>query len=160
MTTNEEVSAPMTTARAGQTDGAPPGWYIDIGERLAELRTTAGLTQAELAAVLGVSGDKVRTIEVGLRRPSAWTLLQLSRALGVSLDRLVSGVDNSDPLVPTVTSNPWKALVTYLTRSDAGRQILATAAHQEAEWLAGRLQRSVLTVLRELAKHDPTTTEE
>ena len=60
----------------------------DFGEKLAELRRRAGLSQAELAARLGAYGIEVTNRAVskwenGLTQPSAEQFLALCRALGV-----------------------------------------------------------------------------
>ena len=62
-----------------------------LGFRIAALRREAGLSQSELAKLLKVSPSTVGMYEQGRREPSADMLLSLSRALGVSVDYLLSG---------------------------------------------------------------------
>lgn len=50
---------------------------------LQELRLQAGLTQNELAALVGCAQSEISRIEHGLRTVSVDRLLQLSQALGV-----------------------------------------------------------------------------
>lgn len=59
-----------------------------LGNHLKALRTTAGLTQAELAERVGVSRKTVNTVENGVFTPSATLALQLARALGVPVEAL------------------------------------------------------------------------
>ena len=55
------------------------------------MRRRAGMTQGELAACLAVSPAAVGAYEQGRRSPSAAMLVALSRALGVSVDYLLTG---------------------------------------------------------------------
>ena len=53
------------------------------------LRKEKGLTQVELASLLGVSQGAVSMIERGDRMPSMKVLLKLSEVLGVSIEELI-----------------------------------------------------------------------
>lgn len=59
-----------------------------LGIRLKEVRTEAGLTQAELAERVGVSRKTVNTVENGVFVPSTTLALGLARALGVKVEDL------------------------------------------------------------------------
>ena len=63
-----------------------------MAERLCnhikELRTTKGLTQAELAEQVGVTRKTVNTVENGIFTPSALLALKLARALDVPVEKL------------------------------------------------------------------------
>jgi len=59
---------------------------IDRGERLAHLRREAGLTQAELARISGVSDAAISLIESGKRGQSFETAIKFSFAFGITLD--------------------------------------------------------------------------
>jgi putative transcriptional regulator len=52
-----------------------------LGVRLKELRTVAGLTQAELAERVGVSRKTINTVENGVFIPSTLLALKLAAAL-------------------------------------------------------------------------------
>ena len=62
-----------------------------LGERIACLRRARGLSQAELARRLRISASAMGMYEQGRREPSAQTLVDLSRELGVSTDFLLTG---------------------------------------------------------------------
>ncbi len=60
-----------------------------IGQRVKQLRSGAGLTQQGLAVAAGLSVSVVSQIEQGTNEdPRLSTLVALARALGVSLDNL------------------------------------------------------------------------
>jgi transcriptional regulator with XRE-family HTH domain len=56
----------------------------DFGERLAQIREDAGLSQTKLAERVGTSQSAISQMEKGDRKPSFDMLRQLAAALGVS----------------------------------------------------------------------------
>lgn len=67
-----------------------------LGARIAVLRKSAGLSQAQLAQKLQISASAVGMYEQGRREPSAEILAALSRIFGVSIDYLVTGEPIND----------------------------------------------------------------
>lgn len=63
----------------------------EIGPRLQAYRKELNLTLTELAALSGVSRSMLSEIERGNANPTYGTLWQLTRALGIDLNSLVSG---------------------------------------------------------------------
>lgn len=63
-------------------------FFIALGERIALLRKAHGITQAQLAEVLGVSQQTVQAYEVGRRRIQVAALPVVARTLKVSLEEL------------------------------------------------------------------------
>ena len=59
-----------------------------LGNRLKEERTRQGLSQAELAARVGVSRKTINTVENQVFVPSAILALKLAHALNTSVERL------------------------------------------------------------------------
>ena len=59
-----------------------------LANRLKERRTELGLTQAELAAQVGVTRKTVNTVENGVFTPSATLAIKLAAALGLSVEAL------------------------------------------------------------------------
>ncbi len=59
-----------------------------LHNRLKELRTEAGLTQAELAERVGVTRKTVNTVENLVFTPSALLALKLAEALNVPVEEL------------------------------------------------------------------------
>ena len=64
---------------------------VMLGARIAVLRRQAGFSQAELAQRLQISASAVGMYEQGRREPSLASVVQLSRAFGVSADYLLTG---------------------------------------------------------------------
>ena len=62
-----------------------------FGDFLYELRKEKGLTQAELAKILGVTNKAVSKWETGEAMPETSQLVPISRVFGVTVDELLSG---------------------------------------------------------------------
>lgn len=60
---------------------------------LRRTRAEHGLTQAELAALVGVSRKTINTVENGVFVPSTIVALRLARALSTPVERLFELVD-------------------------------------------------------------------
>jgi putative transcriptional regulator len=63
---------------------AEPG----LGSNLKDVRTAAGLTQAELADRVGVSRKTINTVENGVFVPSTLLALKLAKALKCRVEDL------------------------------------------------------------------------
>jgi putative transcriptional regulator len=59
-----------------------------LANRLKDLRTELGLTQAELAERVGVTRKTVNTVENGVFTPSATLAIKLAQALNVPVEQL------------------------------------------------------------------------
>lgn len=64
-------------------------FYAELGRRVTALRGSS-VTQAELARLLGLSRTSVANIEAGQQRVMAHNLLDLARALGVPVSKLIA----------------------------------------------------------------------
>lgn len=92
-----------------------------LGNRIKELRTEYNLTQAELAAKVGVSKATITAYESDLRQPSYEVLIKLANIFKVSIDSLILNrsehiIDVSD-LTPDQI-NKVHDLISYFKKSD------------------------------------------
>jgi Zn-dependent peptidase ImmA (M78 family)/transcriptional regulator with XRE-family HTH domain len=71
---------------------------VTVGERIAEARAERGLTQEQLAAVVGIGRSALAKVETGARRVSALELLAIARELGHRVEWFV------DPGPPALAS--------------------------------------------------------
>jgi tetratricopeptide (TPR) repeat protein len=90
---------------------------VELGSRLRKLRTTAGLTQTELAGGR-FSKEYLSQIERGRTRPTPDTVAWLAERLDVDADLLLTGVSTSE-------RNRWEA---QLARAEALSEQYAFAA--------------------------------
>ncbi|CAN5119945.1 helix-turn-helix transcriptional regulator [soil metagenome] len=90
-----------------------------VGARIVALRAEAGLTQAQLAARLGISFQQVQKYEVGANRVSASRLHQLATIFGAPIDSFFPAGSPS----PGAGSPPdWREL-RFMTASAEGRSV-------------------------------------
>lgn len=65
---------------------------LSFGQRVKMTRKHCKLTQRQLAEKCRLSSRAVRCIENELTEPKIFTVAQIARALGVSIDSLVYGI--------------------------------------------------------------------
>jgi transcriptional regulator with XRE-family HTH domain len=68
-----------------------------VGERIKQRRLELGWTQDQLCTKAGISASFLSDLENGKRSVSASNLLDIARALSVSLDYLMTGQASSEP---------------------------------------------------------------
>lgn len=66
-----------------------------MGERIARLRQSAGMSQAELAQRINISSSALGMYEQGRREPPGDILIALARELGVTTDYLLTGIPDT-----------------------------------------------------------------
>lgn len=105
--------------RGHQTPMSPveKAFFQKLGTRIATLRKARGLTQVQLAEVLGVSQQQVVSFEKGRRRVPVSTLPTLSKALGVSIEDLVESEAKPAKRGPTPKLQRQLELLQDLPRS-------------------------------------------
>jgi Predicted transcriptional regulators len=66
-----------------------------LGNRLKEIRTAKGLTQSDLAALVGVSRKTINTVENSVFIPSTVLALSLAKTLDTTVEALFFLTDDS-----------------------------------------------------------------
>lgn len=69
--------------------------YSEVCKHIRELRTKRGLTQVELAGMLGVSKSVISSYENGVHLPPYDILIKLSNLFGVSCDYLIGASESN-----------------------------------------------------------------
>jgi transcriptional regulator with XRE-family HTH domain len=87
-----------------------------LGKRIAALRREKGLKQDELAEKLGVSAQAVSKWENDQTCPDISLLPLLAKTLGVTVDELLSGKQESAPAVQIVPENERKDIKDMVLR--------------------------------------------
>lgn len=67
----------------------------ELEVHLKEVRSSSGMTQAELAVAIGVSRKTINTIENGVYTPSTVLALKLARHFGMAVEDLFSLAEQS-----------------------------------------------------------------
>jgi transcriptional regulator with XRE-family HTH domain len=70
---------------------------MTVAEKLRQLRTKAGLSEAKLAELSGVSFGAVHNYGLGIRAPTFASVVKLSRALGVTCEAFADCDDVGGP---------------------------------------------------------------
>lgn len=68
----------------------------EFGNNLKEVRKFLGVTQVDLANKSGLLPCAISHFEGGRREPNLRNLIKLSKALGVTVDRLLFGVKQKE----------------------------------------------------------------
>ena len=90
-----------------------------IGNRIRKYREALGISQKQLAELIGVSNGRVSNWEQGINRPDADMLAELCRALKVSPSSLLGITLSNDELSDT----EWKIIQAYRKKKDLQKAV-------------------------------------
>lgn len=76
-------------------------FFARLGGRIAALRKAEGITQVQMAEVLGVSQQTVNAYEMGSRRVPVSALPTIARVLAVSIEALIGETPKPSRRGPT-----------------------------------------------------------
>src|SRR5262249_42592622 len=96
-----------------------------VGSRIRQRRIMMGLTQQQLADLIGVTYQQAHKYERGINRVSAGRLFEIARVLGVMVGHFYEGLDQ--PEEKQITSRQRMSL--ELARNFA---LISNSKHQEA----------------------------
>lgn len=83
-----------------------------VGNRIRERRTLLGLSQQDMANLIGVTYQQAHKYERGVNRVAAGRLYQVAQVLGVRVDFFFEGIENDHPIETT----PQQRLLLELAR--------------------------------------------
>jgi transcriptional regulator with XRE-family HTH domain len=95
------IRADITIARRAAGHPRPQETDRYVGARLRECRIMRGITQHQLAELLGISYQQEHKYEKGINRIAAGRLYQMARALGVDIGYFYEGLQSERRVVPT-----------------------------------------------------------
>ncbi len=98
-----------------------------IGERIRQRRVMLGLSQQQMADIIGVTYQQAHKYEKGINRIAGGRLYQVAQALGVEVGYFYEGVAEDGAV--TVKNAPHQRLLLELTRHFTS---LTNRKHQEA----------------------------
>src|SRR5882757_11241805 len=96
-----------------------------VGARIRERRIILGLTQQQLADLIGVTYQQAHKYERGINRVSAGRLFEIARVLSVPVAYFFDGLDTRDDRL----ANPRERMCLELARNFAQ---IPNERHQEA----------------------------
>ena len=107
-----------------------------IGARLRQRRIMNGLTQQQMADLIGVTYQQAHKYETGLNRIAAGRLYVIAQVLGVDIGYFFDGLEGEEPSAPT----PQQRVFLDLARNFRN---IRTPKHQEAICLLTRILANV-----------------
>ncbi|MBC9179967.1 helix-turn-helix domain-containing protein [Pseudoroseomonas ludipueritiae] len=72
-----------------------------VGREIRQYRRSAGLTQKQVASMIGVTGAQLHRYETGATRITASRLIAIASALGVRPDTLLASAAQPEPIPPS-----------------------------------------------------------
>src|SRR5690349_14335703 len=69
---------------------------LHVAARLRDLRIMLGLTQEQMAKLIGVTYQQAQKYETGANRVSAGRLYRIAQALGVEVDYFFAGLSSGE----------------------------------------------------------------
>lgn len=96
-----------------------------VGARMRERRIMLGLTQQQMAELIGVTYQQAHKYEKGINRIAAGRLFTIAQALGVDVGYFFDGMDTERAFKPT----PQQRMLLELARNFIG---MPSRKHQEA----------------------------
>lgn len=123
---------------------------IEVGQRIRALRSSQGLTQTELAQLIGVTFQQIQKYESGANRVSASRLLDIARALKVSAGHFFEGLQGDDADVRG-GSGPT-GLSSHLGELMGDQEFLAMA--QDFLRLSRHQRKAVADLVQSIARSD------
>jgi transcriptional regulator with XRE-family HTH domain len=73
----------------GPVTASDRGFYRALGQRVATARKASGITQVQLAEILGIAQQTLAHYELGRLRVAVALLPPLAKALGVTVEELI-----------------------------------------------------------------------
>src|SRR5919106_1249024 len=115
-------TAPSATSRRARAED------IDrhVGARVRQRRVMLGLTQQQMADLIGVTYQQAHKYEKGINRVAAGRLYQMARVLGVDIGYFFEGLNGGDG---TFQATPQQRMLLDLARNFIS---IKTRRHQEA----------------------------
>jgi transcriptional regulator with XRE-family HTH domain len=97
----------------------------NVGARVRQRRVMLGLTQQQMADLIGVTYQQAHKYEKGINRVAAGRLYQMARVLGVDIGYFFEGLNETS----TVQASPKQRMLLELARNFIS---IPTRKHQEA----------------------------
>jgi len=118
----------MAAARTRDEAPRPRAQDVDrhVGARMRQRRIMLGLTQQQMAELIGVTYQQAHKYEKGINRIAAGRLSRIAQALGVEIGYFFEGIGQ---MPQTVAATPQQRLLLELARNFLA---LPSRRHQEA----------------------------
>ena len=123
MRTTTTLAKPKAQAGPGRSRAQDIDRFV--GAKMRDRRIMLGLTQQQMAELIGVTYQQAHKYEKGINRIAAGRLYTIAQALGVEVSYFFEGMDGSDGFKPT----PQQRMLLELARNFIN---MPSRKHQEA----------------------------
>jgi transcriptional regulator with XRE-family HTH domain len=108
----------MRASHGSTASGHDPSWHVDrhVGRRLRARRLALGLTQQQMAGLIGVTYQQAQKYETGANRMTAERLFTVAQALGVNVDYFFERLDGKPPAIEGQTSDELVPILAAIAR--------------------------------------------
>lgn len=115
---------------------------MKFSERLRLARENAGLSQTELASLIGIAPNTLSTYENSDREPRLSLVLKISKALKISLDELVNGKEEN-------ALNEWNRIlpIGFSIKLDKNNRFMLTSPQLSANFTNEEFNKNILPIL-------------
>ena len=85
----------------------------EMANRIKERRKSLAYTQEQFAEIIGISASSYTRIENAFQNPSMDTLIKISKNLSISIDYIVFGDENFEPIKKAEKTDKLLALLDF-----------------------------------------------
>ena len=125
---NQLASKPVARGPGGRSRALDVDHYVSL--RIRQRRIMLGLTQQQMAELIGVTYQQAHKYETGINRISAGRLYQIAQALGVEISYFFEEIDPEKRNRPKQSEMmPQQRMLLELARNFAG---ISNRKHQDA----------------------------
>jgi transcriptional regulator with XRE-family HTH domain len=124
---NQLASKVVGRSSGGRSRALDVDHYVSL--RIRQRRIMLGLTQQQMAELIGVTYQQAHKYETGINRISAGRLYQIARALGVEISYFFEDVEPRSGVTRTQELMPQQRMLLELARNFAA---IKSRKHQEA----------------------------
>ncbi len=125
---NQLASKPVARGPGGRSRALDVDHYVSL--RIRQRRIMLGLTQQQMAELIGVTYQQAHKYETGINRISAGRLYQIAQALGVEISYFFEEIDPEKRNRPKQSEMmPQQRMLLELARNFAG---ITNRKHQDA----------------------------
>ncbi|MEW5800120.1 MAG: helix-turn-helix domain-containing protein [Bacteroidota bacterium] len=90
---------------------------MNFGDRLKKARESAGLSQSELARLVDTKKQNIAAYEQGRAQPNNKLLVNISKALNVTIEWLTTGGGETNFKIPEHVTI-WKSQISHITEEE------------------------------------------
>lgn len=120
---SQVASKPVTRGTGGRSRALDVDHYVSL--RIRQRRIMLGLTQQQMAELIGVTYQQAHKYEKGINRIAAGRLYTIAQALGVDVSYFFEGLDKEQRFKPT----PQQRMLLELARNFAS---ISSRKYQDA----------------------------